>query len=304
MVMLVATSAAVSIREGLYNQYYNKLAKEAAESGLQYAKACMDGGIKTWTNPLRPNSGCDGLATQCTNDACYVMKRANNIRTTFSVATPTIEGDASSAIATGTVELLRASDGAVWKTYTKSGRSVKVQQTRSLQWKQAVTGGSDTCAIASDNQVYCWGRNYDGRLGNNSTTDSSVPVAVTTSGALSGKTIRQVAAGNAHTCALASDNQVYCWGYNSNGQLGNNSTTMSLVPVAVTTSGVLSGKTIRQVTAGGAHTCALASDNQVYCWGYNYYGQLGNNSTANSSVPVAVNNLPDFPKLANTTYFF
>ena len=148
------------------------------------------------------------------------------------------------------------------------------------------------------------GGNSDGQLGNNSTTKSSVPVAVTTSGALSGKTIRQVAAGFSHACALASDNQAYCWGNNYDGELGNNATTNSSVPVPVTTSGILSGKAIRQAAAGYTHTCALASDNQAYCWGYNYFGQLGNNSTTNSSVPVAVNNLPDFPKLANTTYFF
>jgi alpha-tubulin suppressor-like RCC1 family protein len=147
-----------------------------------------------------------------------------------------------------------------------------------------------TCAIASDNQAYCWGANWSGQLGNNSTTRFFlVPVPVDTTGALNGKTILSIATGESHTCAIASDNQVYCWGINgSAGQLGNNSTTNSLVPVPVDTSGVLNGKTILSIATGASHTCAIASDNQVYCWGWNGDGQLGDNSITNSPVPVAV----------------
>ena len=155
--------------------------------------------------------------------------------------------------------------------------------------KQIAAGSTHTCAVASNNKAYCWGDNTYGQLGNNSTASSSVPVAVDTSGVLSGKSIVQITAGSAHTCAIASDNQVYCWGSNANGRLGNNSTTNSLVPVAVNTSGVLSGKTVIQISAGASYVCAIASDNQVYCWGYNGSGRLGNGSTTNSSVPVAVN---------------
>jgi alpha-tubulin suppressor-like RCC1 family protein len=112
-------------------------------------------------------------------------------------------------------------------------------------------------------------------------------VAVVTSGVLSGKTITQIAAGGDHTCALDTAGKVYCWGDNDNGQLGNNSTTNTSVPVAVVTSGVLSGKTVTQITGGYNTTCALA-DNRAYCWGDNALGQLGNNSTTDSPVPVAV----------------
>ncbi len=146
-----------------------------------------------------------------------------------------------------------------------------------------------TCVIASDNLAYCWGANGSGQLGNNSTTDSLVPVAVNTTGVLSGKTMVAIAAGGGHTCAIASDNNAYCWGANPFGQLGNNSDSDSLVPVAVNTTGVLSGKTILSIKTGSNHTCAIASDNQAYCWGNNWAGQLGNNSTTESYVPVAVN---------------
>jgi prepilin-type N-terminal cleavage/methylation domain-containing protein len=157
-------------------------------------------------------------------------------------------------------------------------------------WIKISVGYLDTCGIASNYQAYCWGYNSYGQLGNNSTTDSPVPVPVITSGVLSGKTIVSIAVGQYHTCVLASDDQVYCWGYNVNGQLGNNTFTQSPVPVAVNTSGVFSGKTIKAISSRGSDTCAIASDNQAYCWGSNGYGQLGNNSVSDSSVPVAVVN--------------
>ena len=134
----------------------------------------------------------------------------------------------------------------------------------------------------------CWGMNSNGQLGNNTVTSSSVPVAVVTSGVLSGVTLTQVSAGTNSTCALSSTRAAYCWGGNSNGQLGNNSTANSPVPVAVSTSGVLSGVTVTQVSTGNAFACAVGGTGGAYCWGYNASGQLGNATTTSSSVPAAV----------------
>ena len=155
--------------------------------------------------------------------------------------------------------------------------------------KQISAGENHTCAIASDNRAYCWGSNKNGQLGNGSTADSNVPVAVNMSGALAGKTIKQMSTGYSSTCAIASDNRAYCWGSGNNGQLGNGSTADSRVPVAVNMSGALAGKTLKQILAGGDHGCVVASDDKMYCWGLNNNGELGNNSSVNSSVPVAVN---------------
>lgn len=154
--------------------------------------------------------------------------------------------------------------------------------------KSIYPGSEFNCAIASDDQVYCWGYNNHGQLGNNSTTNSQVPVAVNTSGALSGKTVASIASGNYGVCAVASDSNAYCWGLNDSGQLGIGLWTDSHVPVAVNTAGVLSGKTIHSIYLNYTQSCAVASDNEVYCWGRNEYGQLGNSSTTNSNVPVAV----------------
>jgi alpha-tubulin suppressor-like RCC1 family protein len=149
-------------------------------------------------------------------------------------------------------------------------------------------GSAQTCAVSTTGAVYCWGDNYVGQLGNNSTTDSHVPVQVAGvggSGLLSG--IASIAAGAVYTCAVSTTGAVYCWGWNNNGELGINSTTESNVPVQVAGvggSGLLSG--IASITAGGDHTCTLSTTGAVYCWGGQ--GALGNNSTTQSNVPVQV----------------
>ncbi len=147
-------------------------------------------------------------------------------------------------------------------------------------------GLDHTCATTLVGGVNCWGANASGQLGNNTTTNSSVPVAVSISGR--GQfTILQVASGDSHSCALTSYGGVICWGGNKDGQLGNGSNTDSLIPVAV--SGLNSN--VIAITAGGDHTCALNRVGAVKCWGNNQYGQLGNGGVASSNVPVNVTNL-------------
>lgn len=153
---------------------------------------------------------------------------------------------------------------------------------------KVATGYFHSIALGSDGNVYTWGYNWYGQLGNGNNTNSYVPVAVNTSGVLSGKIIIRVAAGLHHSIALASDGKVYTWGYNAFGQLGNGNNTNSNVPVAVDTSGVLSGKIITQIASGYGHSMALASDGKVYTWGLNSSGQLGNYTYTDSKVPVSI----------------
>ena len=93
-----------------------------------------------------------------------------------------------------------------------------------------------------------------------------------------------ISGGEMHTCAVLPDGTVHCWGDNTYGQLGVAGITLSTLPVAVT--GL---SQVQNVSASSyAHTCALISDGTVQCWGDNYYGELGNGTTANSAAAVSV----------------
>jgi len=153
---------------------------------------------------------------------------------------------------------------------------------------QIAGGASYNLALAADGTAYAWGSNNFGQLGNNSTTDSHTPVAVSLGALPTGTRLVQLAGGGSHSLALAADGTAYAWGRNNFGQLGNNSTTDSSTPVAVSLGAMPAGTKLVQVAVGDSHSLALAADGTVYAWGYNQYGQLGNNSTTNSSTPVAV----------------
>ena len=162
-----------------------------------------------------------------------------------------------------------------------------LNQTRCI----AIGAGEEyAMAISSAGKLSGWGSNPAGELGNNSTTDSHVPMSVDTSGALSGKSITKVSLGGAFTIALSSSGDLFSWGNNAHGQLGNNSLDESHVPVHVETSGVLSGKTITDIAAGGYQfALAVSSEGKVYAWGDNEFGQLGIGSTQEKKTPVAIN---------------
>ncbi len=155
----------------------------------------------------------------------------------------------------------------------------------------AISEGSEwTLAIATDGNAYSWGNNGSGELGNSlGPTDSNVPVQVTNTGALSGKSVLSIDAGGHFGCAIASDSNAYCWGINAEGHLGdNNSPTQRSFPVAVYTSGALSGKKILSISSAYNHSCVIASDSKIYCWGSNDSGQLGDSTTTDNDEAVAV----------------
>jgi alpha-tubulin suppressor-like RCC1 family protein len=146
-------------------------------------------------------------------------------------------------------------------------------------------GNNFACALASGS-VFCWGQGSSGQLGNSASLASYVPVAVTTIGALSGKTVTSISAGFAHACAIAAG-QVFCWGLNENGQLGNATNVTTSSPVGVDTSGVLAGKTVSSISSGGYFTCAIANSSGL-CWGAGNSGQLGVGISASSNIPISV----------------
>jgi alpha-tubulin suppressor-like RCC1 family protein len=155
-----------------------------------------------------------------------------------------------------------------------------------------VTAGADhTCAVLEDARVMCWGSNRRGQLGRHVLERGKIiptPAPVATISAA-----RRVAAGGEHTCALVEDGGVKCWGRNDAGQLGDGSTTDSVVPVGV--HGISGAVTL---AAGRLHTCALLRDGAARCWGANTAGQLGNPRLTPSLVAVAIERLPPATAIA------
>jgi hypothetical protein len=136
--------------------------------------------------------------------------------------------------------------------------------------------------------VVAWGYNDEGELGDGTTTGSLIPVAVDRSGALAGKRVASLAAGQYHSLALCTDGTLVTWGYNKTGQLGNHRTTAASSPVAIGGQGALAGRTPVGIRAGGYHSLAWCADGTLAAWGSNNHGQLGVAGPTQSDVPLAV----------------
>ncbi len=146
-------------------------------------------------------------------------------------------------------------------------------------------GWNFTCAIA-DEEAYCWGMAGNGQLGNDSgfATHYSTPQKVVDLGA-----VRDIVAGQSHSCAITTGDLAYCWGSNGQGRLGDGTTIQRETPVAVMNLGP-----VEKISVGtSASTCALHTDGQVYCWGLGGDGALGTGSDENHNLPQWVSTLDD-----------
>lgn len=149
-----------------------------------------------------------------------------------------------------------------------------------MNWYSMDGGWDQTCGVGIDQRAYCWGLNGSGQLGNGTTDDSDVPVAVAP-GANAANTWLSVSAGSDYSsCGVGTDEKAYCWGYNgTEGQLGDGTANDSSTPVAVV-GGPVSWSLVR---VGAYHACGLGTDDEAYCWGLNASGQLGGGTTTNSA---------------------
>jgi alpha-tubulin suppressor-like RCC1 family protein len=149
-------------------------------------------------------------------------------------------------------------------------------------WKQVAGGYSHTAAIKTDGTLWTWGTNAAGQLGNNTTTQRNTPVT-TFAGGTNWKQVA-CAAGLVATAnaAIKTDGTLWTWGTNTNGQLGDNTTTQRNIPVTT----FAGGTNWKQVAAVGAHTAAIKTDGTLWTWGRNISGQLGDNTTTQRNTPV------------------
>jgi alpha-tubulin suppressor-like RCC1 family protein len=142
--------------------------------------------------------------------------------------------------------------------------------------------GAHTCALTGAGGIKCWGSNFVGELGDGQSCGYICPTPVDVSGLASGVTA--ITAGASHTCAVTAAGGAKCWGDNSVGQLGDGTTINRLTPVDV--SGLASA--VVAIAGGDWHTCALTAAGGSKCWGWNRFGQLGDGTMIDSSIPVDV----------------
>jgi alpha-tubulin suppressor-like RCC1 family protein len=165
----------------------------------------------------------------------------------------------------------------------------------------AVSAGLEhTCALTADGFAYCWGSNEFGQLGVPLDTSrcqrddrlidcQRQPRAVT--GSLR---FQRISAGARHTCALALDSRIYCWGDNLRGALGDPTVRQSFVPGTIASSALF-----MDVAAGGLHSCGLRTDGAILCWGANEFLQLGTSGVGSgSAIPVATATLLRFASVS------
>jgi len=163
---------------------------------------------------------------------------------------------------------------------TTTDQSSPVRVAGGLTFAAVSAGDFHTCGVTAAGAAYCWGGNGDGQLGDGSTTNRSTPTPVRVAREVS---FAAVTAGGFHTCGITAAGAAYCWGVNSEGQLGDESAKSRTRPVLVA-----GGLRYALVSAGNSHTCGVTPAGDAYCWGLNAQGQLGDGTTTGRHSPVRV----------------
>ena len=297
IVLLALLQQTAGIFTNTQERAYLQLAQEAAEAGSVYAVSCLNannhhqswgadyyGGGGADRPNLTPASDCEGTSNVYSS-AAYVYSDSH-VRTYFSVDSLSSDSVDNGAVISviGYAEIL--GNGSVVETY-QYGLKKNISWNTAAVADSSTTGAERACAIMQSS-VYCWGTNTYGQLGNGSTTDSTIPVAVTRAAypdGIGSKQVTDVVAGEYFTCALVSTGEVYCWGRNNKGQLGQGDYADSSTPVRV--QGSLASKTVTAITTTSASVCALVNTGDVYCWGDGESGQLGNNASGGTNIATS-----------------
>jgi alpha-tubulin suppressor-like RCC1 family protein len=165
-------------------------------------------------------------------------------------------------------------------------RSTPLQVGTATNWRQVGAGRNHSLAIKTDGTLWAWGWNRYGQIGDNSSGTGAVPNSNTRS------TPRQVGTATNwkdvatsighHSAAIKTDGTLWCWGYNSHGQIGDNTAATSIAR-STPRQEFTSSTNWKQVSAGYDHTLAIKGDSTLWVWGRNNLGQIGDNSANNTN---------------------
>jgi alpha-tubulin suppressor-like RCC1 family protein len=231
------------------------------------------------------NGSCPAMATMsCTGGICGATGCATvvDVGASLNTTCAVLSGGLVKCWGANDYGQLGQGDGNTTELHTPAtvrGNSNAVQV--------GVGGEYFACALLADNTVKCWGENRYGQLGRN-VVDSTAPYpahgtpqpVIGPDGASPLGNVKQISVGQRHVCAILMNGQLYCWGDNEYGQIGNGiggASQTAAAPTAVCASGTGCSTPLTAVTvaAGGLSTCATTPGNSVYCWGSNFFGQIG-----------------------------
>lgn len=160
-----------------------------------------------------------------------------------------------------------------------AGPSLDLQNSCLTNFTSVSASQGVTCGISNNFKLKCWGLNSSNIIDHGSVSmPRKYPTIVDGYASYS-----QVARGSLHTCGINLTNHLYCWGQNSYGQLGTETTVSTTRPVPIDT-----GTQYQKITAGLQHTCGITTPGDVRCWGKNTNGQLGDSTTVNKLVSTLV----------------
>lgn len=180
---------------------------------------------------------------------------------------------------------------------TTAGSDAPVRVLGNHQFRKIYAGNSYTCAIDEAGAAWCWGSNYVGELGTGDNQDATTPRRVSTTLAFTSLATSQEQDAVNFTCGVTTTDEIWCWGDNGAGQLGDGTTEASNVPVRVSSLLPFSDVSVAGYYGAArpgeprmvrAHSCALTTAGAAWCWGSNSSGQLGTGTGADSPIPVAV----------------
>ncbi len=245
-----------------------------------------------WGNNRRGQLG-DGsweekhVATQVGTETDWAMVAANGLHTCGIRA----EGTGATLWCWGDNDSGQLGDGGT------ENRNVPTRVGSENDWITVGSGGDHNCGIRKVGTVtslWCWGNNYSGQLGDGSTEKKNVPTRVGTD-----TDWLRVVAGESHTCGIREEgagSTLWCWGESLSGQLGAGNSGDWAVPIPVG-----SENDWVTVAAGRAHSCGIRDDGtgaSLWCWGKNYFGQLGDGSMEDKNVPTQVSSESDWVAVA------
>ena len=179
--------------------------------------------------------------------------------------------------------------------YDKAGNSKKSNNISfkiSRQYTKVAGGLSHTLAIDSEGNLWAWGDNRYGQLGDGTITDKIVPMQIK-----QGTKFKEISAGNFYSLAIDSEGNLWTWGSNDSGRLGDGTTTQRISPVQIK-----SGTKFKEISAGIEHSLAIDSEGNLWAWGNNMYGQLGDGTTTQKISPVQIKSGTKFTQISGANH--